>query len=67
MPVDPFVSLIVLHRCGHPHTHPVPQRLNDNARERVTATLSQERCWRCLTNEAWEQLPPWSPVERPAP
>lgn len=60
--LDAFASLMVVHGCGHSEEHAVPQKLNEDARQRVTATLSEQRCWRCVTDEAWEQLPPWTPT-----
>ena len=64
--MDGLNDLIIVHACGHGQTHPVPEKLSEDSRTRVTVILSQERCWRCITQEAWARLPPWSSPVKPA-
>lgn len=49
-------SLIVWHACGHNERHAVPCALHEDVRQRITTSLADERCWRCITGEAWEWL-----------
>src|SRR5947209_7582336 len=59
-----FATLTVAHRCGHAQSHALPQGLSQTVRDGVAATLSEQRCWRCVTGDAWESLPPWTPPPR---
>jgi hypothetical protein len=56
--------LTVAHRCGHAQIHALPEGLSQTVRDGVAATLSEQRCWRCVTDDAWESLPPWAPPSR---
>jgi hypothetical protein len=49
-------SLYVWHSCAHRVLHAVPRGLSTAVRERVAAELSDQRCWRCVTGEAWDDL-----------
>ena len=49
-------SLTVWHCCGHNERHALPCGLQESARDRVTASLADERCWKCVVNEAWDWL-----------
>ena len=62
-PTYDLTSLIILHSCGHSEPHSIPGELTLPVRERLEATLSGERCWRCIVSDAWDRLPPWSPME----
>jgi hypothetical protein len=52
----PFRSLTIWHSCGHNERHALPCGLEGAARDRITASLADERCWRCVVGEAWDWL-----------
>ncbi len=60
-----FAPVTVAHSCGHAQTHALPQGLSQSTRSGVAATLSEQRCWRCVLEEAWAQMPPWTPPDEP--
>jgi hypothetical protein len=49
--------LTVVHCCGHLQAYPVPGRLDDEGRWRVSSQLAQKPCLCCILKEAWRELP----------